>query len=246
MGTPAVTPREVLAFGGIRFSPQRLRERLRAGGGPLPGWLAPLERLLAATWSPAEVDRALGNSAGEAALGLLPSRPFASLYVAGSVVSPEIAAATLAAIGEGRPSPGDDDLGLHPRREDKTVDGVRLTTRAHELLPTRARGYGLYRGWLFGGDLPAAEGLAKALAGTRWKPSALAREVFSQPAQILGWVDGAAVLQALRRAAVFEPGIGAELRELGRLPESLLDAGGVLRVESNRICAQAFVRYRDL
>jgi len=242
LGTPAVTPKEVLAFGGLRFSPERLRERLSQSGGPVPDWLAPLKRLLAATWSPAK-------QAARSATFRERQRSASSQRTRSrrSTWQPRrLRGDRLGYPGRDweRLSDSDDDLGLRLRHEDKNIDGVHLTTRTHELLATRAFGYGLHRGWLFGGDLPAAEGVAKALAGARWEPSALAREVFSQPAQLLGWVDGAQLLQALRRAAPFRPWLAERLRELGRLPEALIDAGGVLRLEANRICAQAFVRYR--
>jgi hypothetical protein len=228
---PTLAPEGSLAFAGGAIATARLRDAL----SKLP-WLA---RDL-----PDNLAEVMGSASGEIAFGALPGRPVPSLWLAAEMNSKEAAESALAALSAGIPGPLGEALAPLTGRRERRVDGARLVVRDLPLVGAVATGA---RGrWVFGGGAPAVEAVAQALGENRWGPSALAREVFSSPQQVLAWVDAEAVLAALRRAAPGLPALRRILAAAGRLPEVLRDLGAALRFEEGRVVAQLFVAWRDL
>jgi len=232
-----------IGFLGAELSAARLRERLVASPRP-PPWLEPLRDWAARALEGGALERGVASLTGEVTLGLARASPFPSLYGAVQVRDAAAAGRTLALLTEFVPSDLGDVLRLLSRRSERTVEGVRVVVR--EIPVAGGLGWGLHDGWLFGGGLVAAEGMAAALAGKGWKPSPLAAEVLAGPAHAVGWVDARAVVNALRRASLAGAPLERIWQRLGRLPEALRDAGFALRAEAGRIVGRAFVRYEDL
>jgi hypothetical protein len=235
---PDVAPPQALAFVGARLSPSRLQDWIAA---PTPGWLGAARDALTRVVGSDLLPELARSVSGEIAAGLVGARPFPSAFVAARLRDGEPARPSLDRLAE-TAALAPSALAAAPR--ERSVGPVRLLTR--ELPVGGGTGYGLHGGWLFGGGLEAAEGVARALSGTKWKPSAMARELLFEPAQVLGWVDVRALVAGLRRGAIAVPALREALERWGRLPETLVDLGFVARFEPKRVEVRGFVRIRDL
>jgi hypothetical protein len=239
---PAVAPKNALAFAGLRLDPARLRERFAPSAALPNDFFAPVQRFIASALKK-EVDATIENLTGEGVAGLSPATLLPSPFGMVGVRDEARAQATVKALAAFVPGDLADVIRALSTARERVVEGVRLTTR--ELPLVGGLGYGVHKGWLFGGGLAGAEAAARALTGQTWVMHPLAREVFSAQAHALGWIDASSfggVVRALRGWFGFEELI----RFVGRLAETLVDAGVAIRFDADRVVARAFLRLRDL